>query len=56
MDGIPVRDMEKCLYCYHCAVVCPSKAVICPTERVADMVKTNVKILGWEQPKNAIFL
>ncbi|BCY17621.1 hypothetical protein hrd7_14700 [Leptolinea sp. HRD-7] len=54
--GIPVRDKKKCLYCYHCAIVCPSQAVICPTEKVAEMVKTNVKLLGWEQPRNEIFL
>lgn len=55
MDGIPVRDTKKCLYCYHCAVVCPSQAVICPTEKVAEMVKTNVKLLGWEKPRNEVF-
>ena len=55
MDGIPEHDKKKCLYCYHCAVVCPSQAVICPTEKVADMVKTNVKLLGWENPRNEVF-
>ena len=56
MNGIPVRDLKKCLHCYHCAVVCPSQAVICPTEKVAEMVNTNVKLLGWEQPRNAIYM
>lgn len=56
MQKIPVRDTSKCVYCYHCAAVCPHGAVICPTEKVADMVRTNKKLIGVENPQNAVYL
>jgi ferredoxin/flavodoxin len=55
LDGIPVRDRDNCLYCYRCTVVCPRKAVICATEKVERMMESNKKILGEEQPRNAVF-
>lgn len=54
-QGIPVRDTAKCVYCYHCAAICPHGAVICPTEKVADMVRTNKKLIGVENPQNAVY-
>lgn len=55
LEGIPVRDPEKCLYCYRCTVACPCQAVICATEKVERMMKSNIKVLGEEQPRNAVF-
>ncbi len=56
MNGIPVRDTSKCVYCYHCTLACKKNAVICPTEKVKDMVRTNKKILGCEDPQNAVYM
>ncbi len=56
LEGIPVRDPEKCLYCYRCTMTCPRKAVLCATEKVERMMKSNIKVLGEEQPRNAVYL
>ncbi|KPL76947.1 hypothetical protein ADN00_10175 [Ornatilinea apprima] len=56
MDDYPVLDKHKCVHCYHCATICPQQAILCPTYKVEGMAKVNVKLLGHEQPQNAIYL
>jgi len=56
MDDYPVLDKHRCVHCYHCAAICPQQAILCPTYKVESMVKVNVKLLGHEQPQNAIYL
>ena len=53
---LPVYDRKRCDGCYHCAVICPKNAVVCKTEKVRDMVRFNEKVLGREQPANAVYL
>lgn len=56
MGDFPVLNKHKCVHCYHCATICPEQAILCPTYKVEAMAKFNVKLLGHEQPQNAIYL
>lgn len=56
IDGKAVRSKTSCVHCYRCAVVCPVKAIVCPLDKLEDMVRTNKKLLGCEQPQNEILL
>ncbi|NMC54846.1 MAG: 4Fe-4S binding protein, partial [Chloroflexi bacterium] len=56
MGDYPVLNKHKCVHCYHCATICPEQAILCPTYKVESMAKFNVKLLGHEQPQNAIYL
>ena len=53
-SGIHI-DHNKCLHCYHCVVACPQNAIHCPVEKLDDMMKTNIKIIGMEQPGNQYY-
>lgn len=52
----PIKDDKKCIYCYHCTTICSKAAVICQTEKIQNMVRFNIKILGEEKPKNGYYL
>lgn len=56
IDGKAVRSKASCVHCYRCAVVCPVKAIVCPLDKLENMVRTNKKLLGCEQPQNEILL
>ncbi|PKO14583.1 MAG: hypothetical protein CVU39_13990 [Chloroflexi bacterium HGW-Chloroflexi-10] len=56
MGETVIHNSQKCIYCYHCTTVCSRQAILCPTEKVEDMLRINKKIIGCEQPKNAVFL
>ncbi len=45
----------QCIFCYHCTTVCSQQAVLCPTEKVDEMLQVNKKIIGCEQPTNAVY-
>lgn len=49
-------NSQKCIYCYHCTTVCARQAILCPTERVEEMLRVNKKVIGYEQPVNAVYL
>ncbi len=50
------RDPKACVYCYHCGTVCPVHAVGCDPEEIKRAVKLNKKIVGTEDPTNAVYL
>jgi ferredoxin len=49
------RDESKCIYCYHCTTLCAQQAIQCPTEKIAEAVIVNKKMIGCEQPTNAVY-
>lgn len=51
-----IYNRQKCIFCYHCTTVCARHAIICPTEQVEEALKINKKVIGCEQPTNAIYL
>ena len=51
-----IRDARTCMYCYHCAVICPGGAVKCDLDKVYHMIRLNKKIVGTENPSNEIYL
>jgi len=51
-----IRDVRKCMYCYHCAVICPRGAVKCDLDKVYRMIRLNKKIVGTENPQNEFFV
>jgi|GEM_PF-619158 len=57
-DGsrLAVHTPEKCMYCYHCTTVCAKNAILCPTEKVKDSLKVNIRVIGREQPQNAVYM
>ena len=50
------RNSSKCVYCYHCAVICPKKAFNTDITKIEKIVRTNRSIAGTEYPQNEIFV
>lgn len=50
-----IYNRQQCIFCYHCTTVCRQQAVLCPTEKVEEMLQVNKKIIGCEQPTNAVY-
>lgn len=52
---VAVRNPRRCLYCYRCASVCPRQAIRCERWRIDQVVAQNERIVGREQPPNAVY-
>jgi len=54
IDGKAARNKNLCIHCYQCAEICPKNALRYNQRKFVNIVEGNKKILGLEQPPNAV--